>query len=261
MKIIGLAHGKNEEPRLAFFLKCLSLYTDSIVFLDYGSTDRTPEILRELKDECRIEAVVQGNRDDLLSTGRALGGTHFMTLECDEILTSNMHVDGFRDRIVGMRQGDSFWLPLIKCWKNPFAWRPDVREHVPVVFCDDRNGNLDEDEGIPVMGGFKWKADGVKYGLVSFRCVNWQNVVLRQAWDKCNDRVRYPDMSPQTINQRNLMPEDGPTQRIDDAWYLHYPFDPPNFMATDLWRLKQIHQWIGMLGIGRFEELHLTHIL
>lgn len=262
MKIVGLAHGKNEEPRLAFFLKCLALYVDTVVFMDNGSTDRTLQILNDLKDECRIEAVFQGSdRNELLSQGRALGGTHFVVLSCDEVLTSNLHVDSFRDRMVGMRQGDSLWLPLIKCWKSPFAWRPDIRAHVPVVFCDDRNGNMDEEEGIPVMGGFRWKSDGVKYGLVSFRCVNWQNVLLRQAWSKCRDRVQFPDMMPQRINERNLLPEDGPTQRINDEWYAHYPFDPPDFLTTDLWRLKQIHQWIGMIGMGRFEELHLQHVL
>lgn len=279
MKIIGLAFGKNEEGKIGFFLQCLSLYTDTIIYLDNGSTDRTLEIVHSLREECRIESILTNpegteyhesrDRQKLLNEGRAAGGSHFVCLDCDEIFTSNMHVDGFRDRILGLKHGDSYWLTRLHCWRSPFYFRrgEDWLRSSPFVFCDDRNCSYPDKQfnspRIPQLPGFDWRYAGLKYGVAHFGFVNWRNNLVKQAWSSCLMSLLRPDLEAQEINNfhsscRNE--NDLVIERINDDWYRHYLFDPPNFNLADSWRAKEIQQWIGKYGRERFHALNIWDI-
>ena len=52
-KIVGLVPVRNEARRIAFCLRALAFFTDSIIVLDDMSTDDTIDMVKGLAEECR----------------------------------------------------------------------------------------------------------------------------------------------------------------------------------------------------------------
>jgi hypothetical protein len=128
-RIIGLVPVRNEEKRIAFCLRALALFTDAIVVLDDCSGDGTLSVVEQIREECAIERVIAKSgawvrnetqdRNALLEAGRSLGGTHFIVLDADEALTSNL-LDGdeLRSQILELRPRESIALHWIQLWKS-----------------------------------------------------------------------------------------------------------------------------------------------
>lgn len=98
-KIVGLVPVRNEARRITFCLRALAIFTDSIIVLDDMSTDNTVDIVQGLAEECKIERIITksvwdrnetGDRNELLTVGRSIGGTHFVVIDADEAFTGNL---------------------------------------------------------------------------------------------------------------------------------------------------------------------------
>jgi len=128
-RIVGLVPVRNEARRIAFCLRALAMFTDTIVVLDDDSGDSTLAVVNGLREECRIERVIAKDgawlrnethdRNLLLDAGRAIGGTHFVVLDADEAFTSNL-LDGdeLRSQIMQLAPGESIALHWIQLWKS-----------------------------------------------------------------------------------------------------------------------------------------------
>ncbi len=108
-------------------------------------------------DACKIEVVLNKtgpwvreelrDRDLLLQTGRAIGGTHFVLLDYDEYFSANCVTNGLlRERISALQPGQSLFVPWVEMWKSANLHRvlPTDREmnflvrRQTVIFADDR---------------------------------------------------------------------------------------------------------------------------
>lgn len=157
-KIVGLIAARNEAPMIKNCLKAMAVYTDAIVYLDDVSTDNTLEIVQSLAQECHIEKIIEkkiwnrNEREDkqqLLLEGRAIGGTHFIMLDVDEIILAPCaHNQWLRTIILGLRPGQYIELPFIHAWGscheyrnddlcNPHRWNIRKFTGLQAVFCDD----------------------------------------------------------------------------------------------------------------------------
>lgn len=99
-KIIGLMAVRNESAIIVPCLRAMAEYTDAIIVLDDASQDNTIQMIESVAKECRVAQIIckpkdmwvrdeRADKSSLLYAGRALGGTHFVLLDADEMFTAN----------------------------------------------------------------------------------------------------------------------------------------------------------------------------
>ena len=105
-KVVGLLPARNESAIIEQCLHALSLYTDAIVYLDDASDDNSVAIVKSVATKYKMEKIIRkkvwkrdepGDRNALLKAGREIGGTHFIVIDADEILTANCLQDNWLD--------------------------------------------------------------------------------------------------------------------------------------------------------------------
>ena len=157
--VIGLMRVRNSERSIASSLQALSRFTHAIVMLDDSSEDGTVQQAQSMAEDCRVERLLlnTGGRSQdrysdmqrLLEAGRAMGGTHFVVVHSDEMLTTSF-VDGgsslWWDVLTALRIGDSLTLSWAHMWKSMRFVRTDwlgmgdaarSLRYVDVAFRDD----------------------------------------------------------------------------------------------------------------------------
>lgn len=226
-KIVALVQVRNEEILIRSCLRALSYYVDAFVILDDFSQDNTVAILKSLqKNELNIETILYNdasawqvktehyNRQKLLEAGRAVGGTHFVMVDADEMFVSQCrHENWLRNKILSLKKGQVLRVPWITLWGDPFYYRADAEYHplksrlVPVAFCDDgvssymsnpsgsHSGiihvsciphNLKRVRGVQP---FVMVRDITK-GLLHFKWANFATVDTKRAWYMCLELIR-----------------------------------------------------------------------
>ncbi|MCE5187550.1 MAG: glycosyltransferase [Planctomycetaceae bacterium] len=279
-KIVGLVAARNEENIIAQCIRMLSKFTDAIVFLDDCSTDNTLRIVQSLGAECKVERVLTkdqwvrdepGDHNRLLEAGRAIGGTHFILLDADETLTSNFLIDDkLRKLITSMQIGDQLLLNWICLWRSTNQYRHDksvwTNNYKPFVFCDDGRCSYSSEfihtPRVPKnLKGRIHKMEGYEYGVLHFQFVYWPNLLLKQAWYRCLERVRAPQKPAARINERYAPSKDETDLHLEPAhpdWFQYYKdFDPSVYELPDKWRLDQIQNWFDEYGTEYFKELDI----
>jgi len=276
-KIVGLVPVRNEAPIIAQCLRALACYTDAIVVLDDASVDATVAVVKSIQKECNVERIIEkeiwyrdepGDRNKLLRAGREIGGTHFISVDADELFTANCRENNFlRNKILSMQPGDYLSFNLISLWKGIGQYRNDgnfvIKE---IAFCDDgycffesgfihtlrRPGNLIDGKEIKIF-------PRETYGILHFDRVNWDNVLIKTIWYKCMERIRLPEKSIGRINYfyKRWTDETGiqlyPSPK---EWFDGYEFfDASVYNYKDVWRENQIKQWVRAYGQEYFEGL------
>lgn len=120
MKIITLVPAKNESWILNFSLKNFSIFSDTIIVLDDGSTDNTKEISENFNNVKVIQfdasqekfLNMSNRRNALLAEGRKLGGTHFIFLDADEIISSPLS-NNLYEYVKNMQLGETIYMPWV----------------------------------------------------------------------------------------------------------------------------------------------------
>src|SRR5581483_4331962 len=231
-KIVGLVAVRNEEGIIKNCLKALSVYTDSIVVLDDASQDSTLSIILSLQKECKIEHIItkdkwvrdeKGDKNALLYAGRAVGGTHFILIDADEMFTAQCAQDNWlRNKILALAPGQMIEFPMINLWGSTAHYRNDAlcnpRQDkwncIPGVLCDDGTCNYDSNPCWGPSGTMhvsrqpaKRKCNSfrsvirlhdVNYGLIHFKSVNLEEVATKKVWYMCLEYIKSGD--PDKIN-------------------------------------------------------------
>jgi glycosyltransferase involved in cell wall biosynthesis len=278
-KIVGLVPVRNESLYIEQCLLALAQLTDAIVVLDDASQDNTVEIVKSLQQQCRIERIVEkkiwyrdepGDRNTLLKLGREIGGTHFVVLDADEMFTANMVTNNkLRQLILSLQPGNHLEFHWIRLWKSLQQYRADG-ELKNFVFCDDgtcfyESGfihtsrvphNLKNQSKISVTPYHT-------YGVLHFQAVNWRNMQIRRAWYHCILRMRRPDFSDNSINEmcQNQDSKNEAQVRPCLAEWFDYPFfSATAFEKPDIWREKQVVEWINEHGKNYFKNLNIWDV-
>lgn len=283
VKIVGLIAARNEELLIGQCLKCLSLYTDEIVFLNDASTDATLAIVESLKDECKITKIINkeawkrdetGDRNLLLNAGRALGGTHFIVLDADEIITAPCLIDNaLRKKILELKPGDYLWMHWIQVWRTPYMYRDDSSvwssRQKDFVFCDDGKCKYGSAYFLhatrcPWMTiGQVHHLEDMNQSVLHFQFANWRNLLIKQAWYRCLERIRLPDKPVNEINELYAPTKDEVDMHlspVDCDWVAYDFFDSTVFFKPEGWREKQIVGWFKEYGIDYFKGLDIWDI-
>ncbi|MCL5095947.1 MAG: FkbM family methyltransferase, partial [Candidatus Omnitrophica bacterium] len=283
MKIVGLVPARNEHERLEFCLRALAKYTDAIVYLDDCSDDNSLGVVESLAESCRIERVIRktrwhrdepGDRNALLAAGREIGGTYFIVLDADEVLTANLADDDYLRRLITrLRPGEKLAMTWIQLWRSVKKYRFDdsvwTWNSKAVIFCDDQKCHYDSGfihtPRVPAnLEGQTHFLPGYTHGLLHFQFVNWRNLLVKQAWYRCLERIRDPQKSARAIDELYAPSKDERNLRLKPApenWLSGYSFfDPARADAPEHWREAQVLDWFEQYGRDCFKDLDIWDI-
>lgn len=282
-KIVGLVGARNEEKFISQFLQALSLYTDAIVFLDDASDDNTVDIVESVADKCNIETIIRkaewhrdepGDRNKLLEAGRQIGGSYFIVLDADEMFTANcLENNLLKNIILQLNPGDVLFMTWIQLWRSISQYRFDSSvwtwNNKPFIFCDDRKAFYSSDfihtSRVPAnLSGNTYPIKGYKYGVLHFQFVNWRNLLVKQAWYRCLERIRNPQKSTRDINNLYAPSKDEMNlglQLSPEEWFEGYDFfDKTILDEAEVWREKQVLEWFEKYGRDYFKDLDIWDI-
>lgn len=359
-KIVGLMAARNEAQLIANSLQALALYTDEIIVLDDASTDNTVAVVKSLQIQCRIAQIIEkkawyrdepGDRNKLLMAGRAIGGTHFIMLDADEIFTANLLENNLlKNKILALKPGDKMTATWIQLWRSPDAYRYDASVWsggaADIIFCDDgkcaydstfihaprtpanlvgtvydlvlddhtfdiqrsinnklnghlfrgRMSNLDSYNNVQLerclkdqlLNYKKTEEEAVRFcrvsfahegnysnvschhrdftaGLMHFQFVNWDNLLIKQAWYRCLEKIRDPNISIIEINQKYGESKKEANLRClptPAVWFTGYQdfLDKDIYLKAESWQKKQILQWFDQYGREFFKDLDIWDI-
>jgi glycosyltransferase involved in cell wall biosynthesis len=282
-KIVALMQVRNEQNFLRQCLLALRYYTDAIVILDDDSTDATLDIINSLVEECHIEKIIQNtqwkdwaepsNKNKLLSAAREIGGTHMIIIDADEMFSANYRDgDYLRRKILSLQPGDAMGVCWINLWRSLDVYRDDESVWVPRdnirIFCDNGVAYYPEGflHGSPVpqgLNGIYYPSRDLTHGLLHFQFVNWQNLLIKQAWYRCLEHIHDPQKSIEHINLSYGQSKDERNIKFNKAHkeWLEYPFfDKSVFEQPELWRKKQVLDWFAKYGREFFKDLDIWDI-
>lgn len=224
MKVVGMMKVRDEQWVLGCSLPAAMLLCDELVVLDHLSTDRTTEIIEGARRDfggrvhrfayTETEWLEADMREVMLERARGLGGTHFVCLDADEIVTGNL-VGRFRGMLADLEAGQGLWLPWLAMWQSLDAYRDDesvwsnnsmlfgFRDGAGVGFRAEGDGydiharapkGLIEAKAVPVgepSGG----------GVFHLQFANRRRLIAKHAWYKMVETVRWPGrMAPDKLN-------------------------------------------------------------
>lgn len=153
MKIVGLMLARSEEWVIGLSLRAALLYCDEVVVLDHHSDDCTPRLVHEIKDQYpgRVGYIIDptphwdemDQRQRTLDVGRERGGTHFVIVDADEVLTSNL-LPRARQIVESCPEGRCLALPMVATYHSLSVRRVDwVWGHASrLTWCFRDNGGL-----------------------------------------------------------------------------------------------------------------------
>ena len=282
-KIVALVPARNEGAKIAFCLRALAGVADAIVYLDDCSDDDTPAIVDSIADECRVERILRkttwhrdepGDRNALLAAGRDIGGTHFAVIDADEAFTANcLEDEGLRRAILSLSPGDQLALDWIALWRGIDQYRVEESkwgDHgKSFVFCDDgrsayASGFIHTMRVPASLRGRVLALAGPMPGVLPFQFVNWRNLLVKQAWTCCLERIRDPCKPVSAINAiyGPSKDETALTLKASPAqWFAAYPFfDKAVFEARETWREAQVLGWFAQYGRAYFEALDIWDV-
>ena len=277
-KVVGLIPARNESGIIEQCLRALSLYTDAIVYLDDASDDNSVAVVKSVATKYQVEKIIRkkvwkrdepGDRNALLKAGREIGGTHFIVIDADEMLTANCLQDNWlAQQIDRLQPGDRLMLNWIHLWKSPSFYRTDEGwkyRYKDFIFCDDGQCSYSSDfihtSRTPHnLSGKMYSTDGNTWGMLHFQFINWPNVVKKQSWYKCMERIRTPEKPIDQINQRYAFSMDTSREELSpmpSIWIDGYEFfDSTVFDAQEQWRADQMKQWVYQYGKDYFNGLY-----
>lgn len=281
-KIVGLVAARNEKIMITQCLRSLATVTDAIVFLDDCSEDNTVEIVESLAQECHVEKIIRkiswyrdeaGDKNLLLNAGREIGGTHFIILDADEMFTANCRErNRLRRIILSLMPGDGLCVHWYNLWRDPYHYRSDNCLWTTIwgdcIFCDDGKASYTKEflhtpRTPENLVGNRYQLPK-KMGILHFQFVNWRNLLIKQAWYRCLERIRLPAKRSADINERYAPSKDERKIQVSailPEWYDgYYFFDDTIFEQLEQWREKQILQWFEEHGKDYFADLDIWDI-
>ena len=101
-------------------------------------------------------------------------------------------------------------------------------------------------------------------GLMHFQFVNWENLLIKQAWYRCLERIRNPKMNPYKINKiyGESKNEVGLETKVSpQSWFSEYKFfDKDIYAHAKSWQKIQVQVWLEQYGKSLFKKLDIWDI-
>lgn len=212
MKVITLVPVKNESWILDFSLKNFSLFSDEILLLDDASEDDSvavaaayPKVKVIPYKDNDPHVNMSKRRTRLLEAGRASGGTHFVCLDADEVISDGL-TKNIREELLQLSAGQKLLLPwiLINRSLEDFVYSKEYEDNYKdFAFCDDKKVSFIDralsEERTPGSNNSAKKIDFRKGCVYHFQNIPLKRNQYKQAWYRCNELLEGVK-SPRRIN-------------------------------------------------------------
>lgn len=287
VKIFGLVAVRNVASNIAEFLRLLALLTDAIAVLDDASSDETVAQVLSVARECQIEAVITKSawvrneaqdKNLLLRLSRRLNATAFIVPDYDEIFSAACYRGNLRQLIASSKPGTRVLLQWIEYWGSLEQHRVDpnqptvnfLQRLIPIIFVDYPNRPTYVPEKdvspkihyprIPMTGGSVVEATVRECVIVEFRFVSLINVYLKRIWYACFGALHGKTVM--ALGHMNALLDEPPlVVPADPAWLSaagrHFA---ESFQRVELWRARQICEWLVAYGRRPFEKIPMWSI-
>lgn len=290
MKVIGLLRMRNEANIIEQALATMSEHVDAIVVYDDGSDDETVEIVKHNADRFNVVALIENKHwlfnealahNKLFEAARAIGGTHFVQLDADEILSGAWLSDGVSLKAVlsSMRPGDCLALPWIDLLdagvkldrsmlvnKEPFFRGMMFKD---IAYCDDGISTFDENNFIhvnivPGMYRERHIVLDESFALLHLENVNSLNLVAKKDWyrvfEMINRGKKTLDSSAYNI-RAELASWDDARLPYEDRLSNYPNFEFQAYRLPVTWRPKYVAKAIeeGFVPAGKAIGLYLDY--
>lgn len=303
MKLVGMMLARNEEHEIGFSARVALMYCDALVILVHASTDKTAEMSASLAIDKDPRVTVVGKDDSgswdemqhrqaMLEIARAMGGTHMVIVDADEILTGNL-LGTIRQQIRSLKSTAMQLLPgynlrgsLDRYHRNgvwgdrkfsfAFMDRPELGWHGDSFhhrepWIEGRNPDDAFTERTVWRGG---RAAGLEDGgIMHLWGANERRLKAKHAWYKMTERLRWPRKSVSEIDTMYSWaftgmggqdtPENWRYSTVPDSWWAPYR----ELMAEHLnieaepWQEAACRQMLADHGAQTFEGLDLFGVV
>lgn len=271
MKIITLIPVKNESWILPITLPQLTQVSDEVIILDDNSEDDTVKIasafdkvqvITYLQDEKYVN--MSDRRNKLLQIGRQNGGTHFIFIDADELL-SQRAIDNLAEHIKSLKPGESLafpWINLSEKNTKFFYQKTDRQNYKDFVFCDDKTTNFPDvflsEQRTPALNKNWLKIPFEKGAVLHLQFINKLRYQYKQAWYRMQEFIAGK-RNALRINTTYLFTKDlplGDTLILDKNINKLSNFDFESYQVIK----KQVYNLFDKKGVEYFEALDIWHI-
>lgn len=277
MKLITLIPFKNESAFIKTAIESVKQFSDEVICIDDNSSDNSPLIAKNLGAKVYLnnDLVNYGwselnIRKNLLKLGREHGGTHFLCLDADEAITSNLqkHIS----IIENLKPKNRICLQWLAMWKSATNYKNDhsvwSNNFKDFIFCDD--GKIDFPDiwmHTPRTPGTDWQTITLPLevgAVMHFQFVDWNAFQIKQCWYRCSELIKNGGNNSSSINEKYSITLDDKNSKLDKLNESYYSgFALPNCKEVyqqTLWRLDQIKNWFKLYGLDFFSKLDIWHV-
>lgn len=266
MKLVSLTISRNSAWVIRATITHALRYCDSAVVLLHASTDETLSILRRFDERLTIAKLEDPqwnemeHRQTTLNIGRELGGTHFVVIDDDEILTNNLR-NKIRDWAEQIPPRACLHLPLLSCWRSLDRYRSDQGNtfsmaYKTVLFADapgvnwQPKGKYQHHHTAPYgTEMLRWLRHDLG-GYLHLQHANWDRLVTKQTWYMCMELSRWNKIN---ADYRRTMDEEGlQTLPVPAEWWSK----ERNYiaLAQPSWHAADIKRMVAERGARFFES-------
>jgi len=266
-KIVGLVTTRLDKPTARQYLQALSLYTDVIVVADSSEENRPSVLDHDFLQKHAIHKIISQSynsstqySDALVSAGRALGGTHFILLQEDEMLCACCKQNNqLRDSLCNLQPGQGLFMHKVQLWRTPriFMGGSRKKNQTLVAFCDD---GVHAPYNLPVSPVQLISATDMV--LLDFKATNWATIPTEQAWYRCHTHIKHPYLTTNFINnlekigikkmKAQTLDPSKKTYRSHDEWFAYDFYDEKVFQTSHLALQQELLDLIDRFGIDFF---------
>jgi hypothetical protein len=222
-RVAGMMATRNEDWVLGLSLRAALCYCDLVVIADHASDDDTQRILGQVRAEfphCTLEVFRVEHaewdemdvRQEMLDRARALGASHFVIVDADELPTGNL-LPRLRRWALSTRPGEFNSLPMVAPYLGADVRRYDgawgVQSSIPWCVGDAPSLHYAVRGAHQLHGRAPRGArDGGMLlsaphsgGLFHLQFIDAQRLAAKAVWYKMIETVRYPGLrSPAELN-------------------------------------------------------------
>jgi len=273
MKVVALLTFRDEKPFLPAWLASVSRLADEIVALDDRSNDDGGRLVQEaggtvasVADHPAADGF-SARRQVLLELGRQVGGTHFLCLDADEVLSDPFLQNG-RRLLASLEPGTSLAVEQINLWRSPTRYRRGWRYRRPLALAfRDRNGLGYEyaaihESRIPRAAELARRSlPPAEAAILHLQFVAWHRAQVKQAWYRARELLSGRPAG--AVNARYWFTLDSPIVRrrqMPTAWVPDHVDVAGVATAPPSWHLDELLGWLDQRGPVFFESLEIWHV-